>query len=77
MCGIYGIVNFNFETTNHVDSLKLMMAESAYRGPDSQEIKVFDHVSLGFNRLSIIDVDKRSNQPFVIKDFGLSIFFNG
>jgi len=77
MCGIYGIVNFNSETTNHVDSLKLMMAESEYRGPDSQEFKVFNHVSLGFNRLSIIDVDKRSNQPFEIKDFGLSIVFNG
>lgn len=77
MCGIYGIVNFNSEPANHVDSLKLMMSESEYRGPDSQDYRVFDYVFFGFNRLSIIDVDKRSNQPFEIKDFGLSIVFNG
>jgi len=77
MLRIYEIVNFNSEPTDQVDSLKLMMAESEYRGPDSQEFKVSNHVFLGFNRLSIIDVDNRSNQPFEIKNFGLSIVFNG
>lgn len=46
-----------------------------HRGPDSQGVWRGPDIALGHVRLSIIDLDKRSNQPFV-KD-GLTIVFNG
>ena len=77
MCGIYGKINTNKIINKNVDDLKAMMIESEYRGPDSQEYKVVNHVQFGFNRLAIIDLDSRSNQPFERKDLGKIIVFNG
>jgi asparagine synthase (glutamine-hydrolysing) len=77
MCGIYGKIDLQKKSDNNTDGIKKMMIESAYRGPDSQEIKVINHVQLGFNRLAIIDLDARSNQPFERKDLGKVIVFNG
>lgn len=74
MCGIYG-------TTLQYDSnqVKKKLERTAFRGPDQMGYKVFKddkhHVSLGHNRLSIIDLDPRSNQPFTYMD--VHIAFNG
>lgn len=47
-----------------------------HRGPDHQQIiQIGENVLLANNRLAIIDIDTRSNQPFIYKDFALS--FNG
>jgi asparagine synthase (glutamine-hydrolysing) len=46
-----------------------------HRGPDFSAIKKIDDVFLGHKRLSIIDLDKRSNQPFEIGSY--NIIFNG
>ena len=76
MCGIYG----NLFSTNQVSSkveVQKMMKESIYRGPDSQEICQMDNHTFGFNRLAIIDLDERSNQPMVIEEIGKLIVFNG
>ena len=45
------------------------------RGPDWEEAYHDQDISLGHNRLSILDIDKRSNQPFIYENFVLS--FNG
>ena len=77
MCGIYGKINFNQNSFDTIDELRLMMAESEYRGPDSQQYVEMGNVQFGFNRLSIIDLDAGSNQPFENSELGLTIVFNG
>lgn len=80
MCGIAGYItnkkylNFSFEKASK--NLKLIMKN---RGPDQQSS--FCHTSNNYivnlfsSRLSIIDLDPRSNQPF--KSGDLIIIFNG
>ncbi|EAP86963.1 asparagine synthase (glutamine-hydrolyzing) [Croceibacter atlanticus] len=46
-----------------------------FRGPDNYEMKTFNKVKLAHLRLSILDLDSRSNQPFSYKN--LSISYNG
>ena len=69
MCGING---FNFKDSNLI---KRMMTFTSSRGPDNQDYFETDEYTVGHNRLSIIDPDKRSNQPYFYKNFILS--FNG
>ena len=46
-----------------------MMNDSiSYRGPDFKKIIKLDYATLGFLRLSIIDLSKKSNQPFQDQD---------
>ena len=70
MCGIY-ITNHNF---NKEDVLKKLNTIK-FRGPDNTGYSKIDNVSIGHLRLSIIDLDKRSNQPLHYK--GLYITYNG
>ena len=69
MCGIDG---FNFKDESLI---KKMMAVTSSRGPDNQDYFASNEYTVGHNRLSIIDPDKRSNQPYYFKNFVLS--FNG
>jgi asparagine synthase (glutamine-hydrolysing) len=69
MCAING---FSF---NNSFLLKKMMSYCKNRGPDWEETYYDEDVSIGHNRLSILDIDNRSNQPFIYKNFILS--FNG
>ena len=69
MCAING---FSF---NNSLLLKKMMSYCKNRGPDWEETYYDEDVSIGHNRLSILDIDNRSNQPFIYKNFILS--FNG
>jgi asparagine synthase (glutamine-hydrolysing) len=71
MCGIAGYINFQ-------NSAKLAETNACiqqHRGPDAQNIWNGDHIALSHQRLSIIDLDSRSDQPFVKN--GLVIIFNG
>ena len=76
MCGINGIYQFSGLKVerSHVaemnDSLK-------HRGPDAKGEFRDDFVHLGHQRLSIIDLDQRSNQPFVSDDGKHVLVFNG
>ena len=69
MCAINGF------TFNDSSLLKKMMNICKNRGPDWEEAYHDQDISLGHNRLSILDVDKRSNQPFIYENLVLS--FNG
>ncbi len=71
MCAING---FNFIDKNLI--LKMNRVTS-HRGPDNAGIFLGDNVSLGHNRLSIIDLSSIANQPMVSNDGNLVIVFNG
>ncbi len=69
MCGIIGL--------NWVDKTKIQKLSKAmsYRGPDYQGVYVDSNISLGHARLSIVDLNPRSNQPYISKQ--TVIVFNG
>ena len=75
MCGIYG-------TTIHYSESQVRdkLIRTSFRGPDYMGQRTFstekDKITLGHNRLSIIDLDARSNQPFSYFD-NIHIVFNG
>jgi asparagine synthase (glutamine-hydrolysing) len=70
MCGIYG-------TTIPIDDQTVLakMDRIRFRGPDFSAFDRSDGVVLGHNRLAIIDLDPRSNQPYTY--LHLRIVFNG
>ena len=71
MCGIYGSTKIYDPS---VISAKLKRI--AFRGPDASTFRNFDNrVILGHNRLSIIDLDERANQPFEYEH--IAVVFNG
>lgn len=70
MCGIYGTT-----LPYSDDIISRKMARIRFRGPDHTAIKRYDDVLFAHNRLAIIDLDPRSNQPFSY--FHLHIVFNG
>lgn len=76
MCGIYGTtLRYERQVVEH--KLELMN----FRGPNHTGIREFTplpdvKLTLGHVRLSILDLDARSNQPFVFND-EISIVFNG
>jgi asparagine synthase (glutamine-hydrolysing) len=75
MCGIYGST-LVYNEAQVKDKLK----RTAFRGPDQMGCKFYksDNYSIAFghNRLSIIDLDARSNQPLAYSD-SIEIVFNG
>ena len=70
MCGIY-LTNIPFSEKEVIDKLESIK----YRGPDNLGVQKVNKVTLGHLRLSILDLDERSNQPFTYKN--LHIVFNG
>ena len=70
MCGIY-VTNLPFEKDEVISKLKSIN----FRGPDNLGYEKDGDISLGHLRLSILDIDKRSNQPFIYKH--LKLVFNG
>jgi len=74
MCGIAGIISLK---EIQREEIELMTDSIAHRGPDAKGYYVGSNVALGHRRLSIIDLDARSNQPFFSKDKRYVIVFNG
>ncbi len=77
MCGIAGILNFDQSKINPelANGIKKSLE---HRGPDFSKIDyINENVALIHTRLSIIDLDQRSNQPMYSKDDRFSIVFNG
>ena len=72
MCSILGIIDFKkkIKTKNHI--IKIINKTLEHRGPDDEGYYNDETVSLGFNRLSIIDL-KQGNQP-IINNNVISIF---
>ena len=76
MCGISGYIG---KKTIPKDIIKSVMSLMKNRGPDYQDsyIKKFEDINIYLihSRLSIIDLNERSNQPMIFKNYIL--IFNG
>lgn len=75
MCGIVGFTNNYFSRDDSV-LLQKLGALQYHRGPDQWGEFIDKNVSLGHNRLSIIDIDL-GKQPMVSHDNRYYIVFNG
>ena len=73
MCGICGFTG-NIEKRSEV--LHNMAEVITHRGPDSDGYYTNEKISMGFRRLSIIDLDGGS-QPIYNKDKSKVLTFNG
>ncbi|MBR1780406.1 MAG: asparagine synthase (glutamine-hydrolyzing) [Oscillospiraceae bacterium] len=76
MCGFVGFVNAEQDKTKNREIIQAMADRIVHRGPDQDDYYVDDHVSLGFRRLSIIDLDGGS-QPITNADDTKVIVYNG
>ena len=72
MCSIFGIIDFEKKNKLKDQNLKELNKILKHRGPDDEGYYNDEFISLAFNRLSILDLDK-GNQP-IIKDHIISIF---
>ena len=71
MCSIFGCFNYK----ENIDKLKEASLKMKHRGPDNSGYFFNEKVFLAHNRLAIIDLDEKANQPFVYED--LILVFNG
>lgn len=64
MCGFLVTASEEFELQVFNDALN----QAKYRGPDHQHISIKGGITWGFNRLSIMDLSSKGNQPFTYKN---------
>ena len=73
MCGISAIFGKNNSEFNNIYNL---VKEQTHRGPDNNSIKkINSNLIFGHNRLKIVDLSNKANQPFSHKN--ISLIFNG
>ncbi len=75
MCGIYGTT-----LPYTKEQIQKKLERTQFRGPDQMGISQYEiaqgNMTFGHNRLSIIDLDARSNQPFAYQN-QVHLVFNG
>ncbi|WP_240419166.1 asparagine synthase (glutamine-hydrolyzing) [Paenibacillus periandrae] len=76
MCGITGFFDCRKKYPVQKELLTKMMRVLEHRGPDGSNHYVNDEIALGFNRLSIIDVDN-GMQPFYNENNTIILICNG
>jgi asparagine synthase (glutamine-hydrolysing) len=76
MCGLIAAV-WKRRPENYDTAIRSACARMAPRGPDAEGVWHGYNVSLGHRRLSILDLDKRSDQPMSLPGERYSIVFNG
>ncbi|MPZ20444.1 MAG: asparagine synthase (glutamine-hydrolyzing) [Luteitalea sp.] len=76
MCGIAGILNFDWAAPVNARLLRDMTDAIAHRGPDGRGEYVSGCVGLGHRRLSIIDLS-RGGQPMCNEDASVWVTYNG
>lgn len=74
MCGFLGYWSEEYIGRQTIEA---HLARIKYRGPDHSEVVQVDGLSLGHNRLAILDLDSRSNQPMVSTCGRITVVFNG
>lgn len=77
MCGIAGYISKTNMYRPDLQLVKKMTDVLIHRGPDAEGQWVDEHIALGHRRLSIIDLDAKSNQPMFSHDGKYVIIFNG
>ena len=76
MCGIVGAWSKNSIEIQE-DYVCTILKKQYHRGPDNSSLYTIDDITLGHNRLAIIDLNQNANQPFVSNCDRYSIVFNG
>ena len=79
MCSISGIMYFNKKLFVKKKQIHNMNLTLKHRGPDASGIWISKNknIGLGHTRLSIIDLSKEANQPFVDRTKNYILAFNG
>lgn len=77
MCGILGAINLGSKQDVDKISFEKALCYLSHRGPDNQEVIHLPNVLLGHTRLSIIDLDAKSNMPYRDESSGWIITYNG
>lgn len=76
MCGINGVYG-PLNSDDQKSVIRKMNDALQHRGPDAEGIYTSDLIALGHRRLSILDLDERSNQPMSSSDGRYTIVYNG
>lgn len=79
MCSIFGFYSKDKDKSHIIKATEKSLEITKYRGPDFSSHVYFDsfNLSLGHNRLSIIDLSPAANQPMQTEDKKFWIVFNG
>ncbi|WP_320814527.1 asparagine synthase (glutamine-hydrolyzing) [Flavobacterium sp.] len=77
MCAVNGIIKWNGITNQDQDKVAASLKEMEYRGPDFSNLYSDSNCILGHNRLAILDLNPRSNQPMFSDCGRYTIVFNG
>ena len=81
MCGFLSVYFKNNSSLNSNNLINRNFKKFSHRGPDNtniEKISIDDNtLFIGHHRLSIIDLNQRSNQPMNSKDSRYKIIFNG
>lgn len=77
MCAINGFINFNGIQQVDIERVQRSLKKMHHRGPDCSQVSFDRNAALGHNRLSILDLNPRANQPMFSEDNRYSIVFNG
>ena len=75
MCGIVGRAGKNLSFNQ--SELSNMINSINHRGPDFSSNYKNEYIQFYHNRLSIIDLESRSNQPMICEESGNIIIYNG
>lgn len=77
MCGITGIWSKTLSQPEREYYVDRVLDKQHHRGPDNRSKLSLNTLTLGHNRLSIIDLTERANQPLVSNCGRYYIVFNG
>ena len=79
MCGFFGLQSYELDTNEKIIASRNAIKMLNSRGPDSNGTALDDNNNLVFchNRLSILDLSPRGNQPMKSSSGNLLIVFNG
>jgi asparagine synthase (glutamine-hydrolysing) len=72
MCGIAGIIG-----RSDKENLLAMLQATRHRGPNDNGVFINDYLSIGMNRLSILDLSHAGHQPMISDDGRYVIVYNG
>ncbi|MCL1935654.1 MAG: asparagine synthase (glutamine-hydrolyzing) [Defluviitaleaceae bacterium] len=76
MCGICGFTGSEYNDENNL-VIKKMSSKIKHRGPDGEGYYIDKNITLGFRRLSFLDLSQGADQPMFNEDKSLVIVFNG
>ena len=77
MCGIFGIVNTSSKEAPALAKLKTSLKLLQHRGPDASGTYSANGFGFAHARLSLVDLDPRSNQPFWEESGRYCLIYNG